>query len=216
MSNKLLFFVLSYLVVIINNIDAMNIMIKWLLILPLIGIPIVFLSMNDFQEKEMKTGPELGKASIIEVGQEFIKQASLENPTEENILGMFREITAEEILKETKLPDLKESEKILNNGIRLTTNYNQISYDYSVGKFDDKEYFSKLFDFRIKYEKYMTAIDSYIGNEDILTLKNSMIQELKEINQQIALLKNKSVGEGWEPISEYDKYKKFLPSMFTP
>ena len=194
----------------------MNIMIKWLLILPLIGIPIVFLSMNDSQENEIKIGPELGKASIIEVGQEFIKQTSLENPTEENILGMFREITAEEILKETKLPDLKESEKIMNNGIRLSANYNQISYDYSVGKFDDKEYFSKLFDFRIKYEKYMTAIDSYIGNEDILTLKNSMIQELKEINQQIALLKNNSVEEGWEPISEYDKYKKFLPSMFTP
>jgi len=194
----------------------MSIMIKWLLILPLIVIPIVFLSMNDFQEKEIKTGPELGKASIIEVGQEFIKQASLENPTEENILGMFREITAEEVLKETKLPDLKEGEKILNNGIRLSSNYNQISYDYSIGKFDDKEYFSKLFDFRIKYEKYMTAIDSYIGNEDILTLKNSMIQELKEINQQIALLKNKSVEEGWEPISEYDKHKKFLPSMFTP
>jgi len=194
----------------------MSIMIKWLLILPLIVIPIVFLSMNDFQEKEIKTGPELGKASIIEVGQEFIKQASLENPTEENILGMFREITAEEVLKETKLPDLKEGEKILNNGIRLSSNYNQISYDYSIGKFDDKEYFSKLFDFRIKYEKYMTAIDSYIGNEDILTLKNSMIQELKEINQQIALLKNKSIEEGWEPISEYDKYKKFLPSMFTP
>ena len=191
-------------------------MIKWLLILPLIVIPIVFLSMNDFQEKEIKTGPELGKASIIEVGQEFIKQASLENPTEEYILGMFREITAEEVLKETKLPDLKASEEILNNGIRLSSNYNQISYDYSAGKFVDKEYFSKLFDLRIKYEKYMTAVDSYIGVEDILTQKNSMIQELKEINQQITLLKNKSIEDGMESLSQYDKYKKFLPSMFTP
>ena len=194
----------------------MNIMIKWLLILSLIGIPIVFLSMSNFQEKEIKTGPELGKDSILEVGREFIKQASLENPTEENILGVFREITAEEVLKETKLPDLKASEEILNNGIRLSTNYNQISYDYSAGKFGDKEYFSKLFDFRIKYEKYMTAIDSYIGDEDILILRNSMIQELKEINQQITLLKNENIEEGWEPISQYDKYKKFLPTMFTP
>lgn len=191
-------------------------MIKWLLILLLIAIPIVFLSMSGFQEKEIKTGPELGKASIVEVGLEFIKQASLENPTEENILGMFREITAEEVLKETTLPDLEESKKIMDNGVRLSTNYNQISYDYSVGKFVDKEYFSKLFDLRIKYEKYMTAIDSYIGDEDILIQRNSMIQELKEINQQITLLKNESIEEGWEPISQYDKYKKFLPTMFTP
>jgi len=192
-------------------------MIKWLLILPLIAIPIVFLSMSGFQEKEIKTGPELGKASIVEVGREFLKQTSLGNPTEENILGMFREITAEEVLKETTLPDLKASEEILNNGIRLSTNYNQISYDYSAGKFVDKEYFSKLFDFRIKYEKYMTAIDSYIGDEDILIQRNSMMQELKEINQQINLLKNsESIEEGWEQASEYDKYKKFLPSMFTP
>ncbi len=192
-------------------------MIKWLLILSLIGIPIVFLSISDFQEKEVKTGPELGKASILEVGQEFIKQTSLGNPTEEKILNELREITEEEVLLETQLPDLKASEEIMNNGISLSANYNQISYDYSVGKFNDKEYFSKLFDFRIKYEKYMTAIDSYIGDGDILILRNSMIQELEEINQQITLLKNsESFEEGWEPASEYDKYKKFLPSMFTP
>ncbi len=130
---------------------------------------------------------------------------------------MFREITAEEVLKETTLPDLKASEEILNNGIRLSTNYNQISYDYSAGKFVDQEYFSKLFDFRIKYEKYMTAIDSYIGDEDILIQKNSMIQELKEINQQITLLKNSESFEvEWELESQYDKYKKFLPTMFAP
>ena len=192
-------------------------MIKWLVILSLIGIPIIFLSMNGFQEKEIKTGPELGKASIVEVGREFVKQTSLGNPTEENILNNLREITAEEILKETTLPDLEESKKILNNGIRLSTNYNQISYDYSAGKFIDKEYLSKLFDFRIKYEKYMTAIDSYIGDEDILILRNSMVQELEEINQQITLLKNsENIEDEWELASEYDRYKEFLPSMFTP
>ena len=192
-------------------------MIKWLLILSLIGVPIVFLSMNDFQEKEIKVGPELGKASIVKVGQEFIRQTSLGNPTEEKILNVLREITPEEVLLEAKLPDLKASEEILNNGIKVSANYNQLSYDYSVGKFSDKEYFSKLFDFRIKYEKYMTAVDSYIGDEDILVLKNSMMQELKEINQQITLLKySESFEEGWELESEYDKYKKFLPSMFTP
>ncbi len=194
----------------------MNIMIKWLLILPLIGIPIVFLSMNDFQEKEIKTGPELGTASIIAVGQEFIRQTSIGNPTEERSLNELREITEKEIRLETQLPDLKESEEIFNNGIILSADYYQTSLDYSARKIGDKEYFSKLFDFRIKYEKYMTSIDSYIGDKNILIQKNSMIQELKEINQQITLLKNKSIEEEWEPISEYDKYKKFLPSMFAP
>lgn len=190
-------------------------MIKWLLILSLIVIPIIFLS--NLQEKESKTGPELGKASIIEVGQAFIKETSLGNPTEEKVLNELREITEKEILLETQLPDLKISEEILNNGIRLSSNYNQISYDYSAGKFVDNEYFSKLFDFRIKYEKYMTAVDSYIGDEDILIQKNSMMEELKEINQQITLLKNfESFEEDWELASEYDKYKKFLPTMFTP
>ncbi len=174
---------------------------KLLLILPLIGIPIIFLSMGDFQEKEFEGAPKI----------EF------ENPTEEKILNELREITEEEVLLETQLPDLELSEKIMENGIRLSSDYNQVSYDYSAGKFFDKQYFSKLFDFRIKYEKYMTAIDVYIGDEDILSLRNSMIQELEEINQQINLLKNsESIEEGWELTSNYDRYKKLLPSMFVP
>lgn len=191
-------------------------MIKWLIILPLIAIPIIFLIMSSFEEKEIKTGPELGTASIIAVGQEFIRQTSLGNPTEETSSNELREITEKEIRLETQLPDLKKSEEIFDNGIKLSADYYQISLDYSAGKIGNKEIFSKLFDFRIKYEKYMTAIDSYIGDEDILIQRNSMIQELKEINQQITLLKNESIEEGWEPISQYDKYKKFLPTMFTP
>jgi len=192
-------------------------MIKWLIILPLIAIPIIFLIMSSFEEKEIKTGPELGTASIIAVGQEFIRQTSLGNPTEETSSNELREITEKEIRLETQLPDLKKSEKIFNNGIRLSAEYNQISLDYSAGKIGNKEIFSKLFDFRIKYEKYMTAIDSYIGDEDILIQKNAMLQELKEINQQIVLLKNsENFEEGWELASDYDRYKKFLPTMFNP
>ncbi len=190
---------------------------KWLFILPIIAIPIIFLSMTNFEEKVTKTSPELGKASIIEIGEEFIRQTSSGNPTEEKILNELRKITEKEVRLETQLPDLKSSEEILNNGIRLSTKYNQISYDYSAGKVGDKEYFSKLFDFRIKYEKYMTAVDSYIGKENILIQKNSMIQELKEINQQMTLLKNSESFEAeWELESQYDKYKKFLPTMFAP
>ncbi len=84
-------------------------MIKWLIILPLIAIPIIFLTMNSFEEKETKTGPELGTASIIAVGQEFIRQTSLGNPTEEKSLNELREITEKEIRLETQLPDLKKS-----------------------------------------------------------------------------------------------------------
>ena len=132
-------------------------------------------------------------------------------------MNELREITEKEIRLETQLPDLKKSEEIFDNGIRLSSEYNQISLDYSAGKIGNKEIFSKLFDFRIKYEKYMTSIDSYIGDEDILIQKNAMTQELKEINQLIILLKtSESFEDGWEIASEYDKYKKFLPTMFTP
>jgi len=192
-------------------------MIKWLIILPLIAIPIIFLIMSSFEEKEIRTGPELGTASIIAVGQEFIRQTSLGEPTEKTSMNELREITEKEIRLETQLPDLKKSEKIFDNGMRLSAEYNQISLDYSAEKIGDGEYFSKLFDFRIKYEKYMTGIDSYIGDEDILIQKNAMIQELKEINKQIILLKNsENFEEGWEQLSQYDKYKKYLPTMFTP
>lgn len=192
-------------------------MIKWLIVFALIGTPIIFLSVINFEENEVGTKAELGKVSIIKVGEEFVKNTSSGKPAEEYILGMFREITKEEIRKETELPDLKASETILNNGIRLSTNYNQISYDYSAEKITDKEYFSKLLDMRIKYEIYMTSVDAYIGEEDIMSLRNSIIQELKEINQQIIILKNyDDIEEGWELVPEYDKYKKFLPSMFKP
>lgn len=192
-------------------------MIKWLIILPLIAIPIIFLIMSGFDEKEIKTGPELGTASIIAVGQEFIRQTSLGEPTEEMSLNELREITEKEIRLETQLPDLKKSEEIFDNGIRLSSDYYQVSLEYSVEKIGENEYFSKLFDFRIKYEKYMTSIDSYIGDEDILIQKNSMTQELKEINNQINIIKNsKNFDEGWEQLSQYDKYKKYLPTMFTP
>lgn len=192
-------------------------MIKWLIILSLIAIPIIFLIMSSFEEKEIKTGLELGTASIIAVGQEFIRQTSLGEPIEETSLNELREITEKEIRLETQLPDLKKSEEIFDNGIRLSSEYNQVSLEYSAEKIGNKEYFSKLFDFRIKYEKYMTAMDSYIGDEDILIQENSMTQELKEINQQINILKNsESFEEGWEQASQYDKYKKFLPTMFAP
>ena len=192
-------------------------MIKWIIIIFLIGTPFIFLSMNSFQEKEVNLGPELGKSSIMEVAEEFVKQTSFENESEQRILNELREITEEEILKEFEIPDLEESEKILNNGIKLSAEYNQISYDYSLEKLSDQLYFSKLLDFRIKYEKYMTAIDSYIGEGEILIQKNAMMQELGEIDKQITLLKHsENVEENIEQITEYDKYKEFLPSMFTP
>ena len=192
-------------------------MIKWIILLSLIGIPIIFLGMASSQEPEMTSDSGLGTVSIIKVGEDFIKKTSSGNSTEENILGLFRDITEEEILKETALPNLADSEKIMNNGLHLTANYNQISYDYSVGKITDEKYFLKLLDFRIKYETYMTSMDSYIGDDDILILRNSMIEELKEINQQIIVLKNyQELADDWELVSEYDRYKKFLPSMFAP
>lgn len=192
-------------------------MIKWLIVLSLIVIPIVFWSMDSFQKNEFKSEPELGKSSIMEVAEEFVKQNSFENESEQKTLNANREITEEEILKELELPDLDVNEKILNNGMQLSADYSQISYDYSAEKLSDQLYLSKLLDFRIKYEKYLTSIDAYIGNKDILLLQNSIIEELKEINQQITILKKyEEIGDEWESVSEYDKYKKFLPSMFTP
>lgn len=63
----------------------------------------------------------------------------------------------------------------------------------------------------------MTAIDSYIGDDDILSLKHSLILEYEKINQDIILLKNSgTLDEEWQSESKYDKYKEFLPSMFEP
>lgn len=192
-------------------------MIKWIIIISLIGISVIFLSTNSFQEKDISSGVELGKSSIIEVAEEFARQTAFEKELYEENLNELLEISEESILKELQLPELEKNEKILNNGIKLSANYNQVSLDYSSKKLNDQEYFSKLFDFRIKYEIYMTAIDSYIGDGDILILKNSMVQELEEINQQISFLKgSENIDENVKHSSEFDKYKKFLPSMFTP
>ena len=192
-------------------------MIKWIIIISLIGIPIIFLSANSFQEKDINSGIELGKISMVEVAEEFARQTAFETELYEENLNELLEISEEDILKELQLPELEKNKNILNNGIELSANYNQVSLDYSSKRLTDQEYLSKLFDFRIKYEIYMTAIDSYIGDRDILILKNTTIQELKEINQQISFLKgSENIDESIEQSSGFDKYKKFLPSMFTP
>ena len=190
---------------------------KWLFLVPMLVLPIILISTAQSDEQSGISGPQLGTSSILAVGESFVQLNSNENSTEEKILGTFREITEEEILEESRLPDLEKSEMILENGIRLSANYNQISYDYSNEKFSDFEYLGKLMDFRIKYEKYLTAVDAYIGKEDILVQKNSMIIELDEINKQIILLKNSENILGHPDFSEQnDKFKKFLPPMFAP
>lgn len=192
-------------------------MIKWAILLVLVGIPIVFLSLTDFEEKQLKSGSELEKSSIIEVGQEFINQASpLENSSEERILGTFREITEEELLLIFRLPNLDRNEKIMNMGVRISTQYNQASFDYSSGRITDTEYYKILFNLRENYEAYLTFSDSYVGEGDILIQKKSMNQELKKINEELTILKNSEKFEIPKYLSENEKYKKFLPSMFTP
>jgi len=192
-------------------------MYKWLILAALIGMPLVFLYMYDFQGNGVISGQDEDKSSVLDIGQDFIKQVSHDEPSKENTLGMFEDISDANILKEKEIPDLNASEKIQNSGVRLSTNYNQLSYDYSNGKIPPSQYLAALMDFKIKYEKYMTALDSYIGSEDITIQRNSMIQELRDIEQQINTLKNsKTFEDGWESKSEYDKYKKLLPSMFTP
>jgi hypothetical protein len=156
-----------------------------------------------------------GQDAILKVGEDFIKQASIETLDQDHILNGLREITEEEIRKETQIHDPTESEKIFTNGMKLSDDYNRISFEYSAEKLNVAEFFSKLLDFKIKYEKYVTAIDSYIGDEDILVLKNSMVKEYKKINEQIALIKNSgTINDEWESQTEFDKYKKYLPSMF--
>lgn len=190
---------------------------KFLILLPIIAIPILFIIFNSEEKGLYSESDFVGQSAILKVGEDFIKRASIENPTldEEHTLNELREITEAELLKEFKVPDHSESEKIFNNGLKLSDDYNQISFAYSTEKLSDLEYLSKLLDFQIKYQKYMTAIDSYIGDEDIVIHKNSMTQELEKINQDIQLLKNSIDVKGeWESQSEFDKYKKFLPSMF--
>lgn len=189
---------------------------KLLFLLPFMAIPILLVMTN--QEGEKYSELELtGQSAILKVGEDFIEKASKEKPREDHTLNELREITEEEIRKETQIPDLKESEKIFSNGMKLSDNYNQVSFDYSTEKISDDEYFSELLNFQIKYQKYMTAIDSYIGDEDILSLKHSLILEYEKINQDIILLKNSgTLDEEWQSESKYDKYKEFLPSMFEP
>lgn len=191
-------------------------MIKWIILLALIGIPIAFLIMSDFEEKKIKSSPELGKTSILKVGQEFINQASPDNSTEGNVPDTSTEITEEELIKIFRLPDLDRGEKIMNMGVRISTQYNHGSYDYSSGSITDAEYYIILYNLREDYYAYLTFSDSYIGKGDILVQKKSMIQELKEITDQITLLKNSEKFEIPKYLSEEEKYKKFLPDMFTP
>ena len=192
-------------------------MLKWIILIAVVGIPLFVLYIYDFQSNTHTGGVDMSKSSILNVGREFVNQVSPEETTRENTLGVLLEITDKDILKEKEIPDLSASENIQNNGVRLSASYNQASYDHSTGKTPAEEYFLKLLDFKIKYEKYMTAIDSYIGNDDIIIQKNSMKQELEEINQQINTLKrSENFEDGWETKSEFDKYKKLLPSMFTP
>ena len=190
---------------------------KSLFLLPLIAIPLILVMVGN-QENEKYSELELkGQSAILKVGEDFIREASVQNSTQEHVLNKLREITEEEIRKETQIPDLKKSEKIFANGMKLSDDYNHVSFDYSTEKISDGEYLSKLLDFQIKYQKYMTAIDSYIGKEDILDLKHSMVLEYGKITQQITLLKNSgTIDDEWQSESEYDKYKQYLPSMFDP
>ncbi|MFQ5497066.1 MAG: hypothetical protein ACE5DU_04175 [Nitrosopumilus sp.] len=190
---------------------------KSLILLPIIVIPILFIMFNT-EEKEIYSETDfVGQSAILKVGEDFINQATKEGSISDgtHVLNELREITETELLEEFKVPDHTKSEKIFNNGLKLSDNYNQISFEYSTEKLTDLEYLSKLLDFQIKYQKYMTAIDSYVGDEDILIHKNSMKLELEKINQDIQILKNSIDFEyDLESKSEYDKYAKFLPSMF--
>ncbi|MCV0409507.1 hypothetical protein [Nitrosopumilus sp.] len=188
---------------------------KSLILLPLIAIPIIFILFSPQDSKKYSELDLTGQDAILKVGEDFIKQASVETLDQDHILNELREITEEEIRKETQIHDPTESEKIFTNGMKLSDDYNRISFEYSTEKLTVAEFFSKLLDFKIKYEKYMTAIDSYIGDEDILVLKNSMVKEYKKINEQITLIKNSgTIDDEWESQTEFDKYKQYLPSMF--
>jgi len=192
-------------------------MFKWIILMAVIGIPLFVLYMYNFQSDVHTADTDMSESSVLDVGREFVKQASREEIAKENTLGIFMEITNKDMLKEKEILDISVSEKIQNNGIRLSSSYNQASFDYSNGKLSPEEYFFQLLNFKIKYEKYMTALDSYVGEDDIIIQKNSMMQEFKEINQQINTLKSsENFKDGWETKPEFDSYKKLLPSMFSP
>ena len=190
-------------------------MIRKILLLVIIGIGVIVFSVFSFQEKEDMRGPVLGEASIMEVMLAFIETVS--NNENKNI-GALREITVEEqeILDTLKLPELERGEKMIEFGVKISTQYNQESLDYSSGRITDNKYYTKLYNLRDYYHAYMTFTDSYVGEGDVLIQKKSMIQELIEIEKQINLLKFSENIYDEEQALGVDKYKKLLPSMFKP
>ena len=181
----------------------------------ILGIGVIVFSIFSFQEKEDTRGPVLGEASIMEVMLAFIETVSFEENKNQILL---RDITLEEqeILEALKLPNLERNEKMIEYGIRISTQYNQASLDYSSKSIRDNEYFTKLYNLRDYYQAYMTFTDSYIGEGDVLIQKKSMIQELIEIEEQINILRfSENIYEDGES-SGFDKYKELLPSMFSP
>lgn len=190
-------------------------MITKITFLVIVGIGVIVFSIFSIQEKEDKSGPVLGEASIMEVMLAFIETVSTEE-NESKIL--LRDITVEEqeILDAMKLPNLERNEKMIEYGVRISTQYNQASLDYSSGSIRDNEYYTKLYNLRDYYQAYMTFTDSYIGEGDVLIQKKSMIQELMEIEEQINLLKFSENIYDEGRTSKLDKYNELLPSMFTP
>ncbi len=205
-------------------------MIKKITLVVIVGIGVIVFSIFNLQEKEDISGPVLGEASIMEVMLSFIESASndqnknikalietVSNDENKNIKAL-REITVEEleILDALKLPNLERNEKIIEFGVKISTQYNQESLDYSSGRITDNEYYTKLYNLRDYYQAYMTFMDSYIGEGDVLIQKKSMIEELVEIEKQINLLKFSENIYDDDQASGIDKYKKLLPSMFKP
>jgi len=189
-------------------------MIKKITLVVIVGIGIIVFGIFSLQEKEDKSGPVLGEASIMEVMSAFLVSSTNDEVV---ILNPLKEITEEEgILYALKLTNLERNEKMIEFGIKISTQYNQGSLDYSSGKITDNEYYTKLYNLRDYYQAYMTFTDSYIGEGDVLIQKKSMIQELIEIEEQINLLKFSENIYGDEQASRFDKYKKLLPSMFAP
>ena len=190
-------------------------MITKITLLVIVSIGVIVFSVFSIQEKEDKRGPVLGEASIMEVMLSFIESASIEE--NENTITL-RNITVEEqeILDALKLPNLERNEKIIEFGVRISTQYNQASLDYSSGNIGDNEYYTKLYNLRDYYQAYMTFTDSHIGEGDVLIQKKSMIQELIKIEEQINFLKFSENIYDDKQSSGFDKYEKFLPSMFSP
>ena len=72
----------------------------------------------------------------MEVMLVFIETVSFEENKNKILL---RDITVEEqeILDALKLPNLERNEKIIEYGVRISTQYNQASLDYSSGSIRD-------------------------------------------------------------------------------